>query len=297
MDRATRIEIEKMNALFERMNGHYTQLEAQAINEGIEELDARNREDMDTAEFFKMQNKIKGGTKSTIGYVSAANLNIPTVNKMKDWKSFGKNIGAPGNVAGVVKFARYTFNWRSPQAMHDHYENAFVNPANAIRSKFGLADIQKQTYPALSTDPASGNANFFAQDTGGADCHKVIMYFLVGYDGKIIKWPGTAEGEVPTDVLKDYFKKSSPSGIADLRKMAASDETIKQYAEEMAKIKFRYTRFNTGSIVYVITNIDGKKLRFFNPNLVADLKEIDIDPNEYISLAKRMYKLDLQQSI
>ena len=41
MDIRTKIEIDKMNALFERMNGHYTQLEAEAINEGIEELDAR----------------------------------------------------------------------------------------------------------------------------------------------------------------------------------------------------------------------------------------------------------------
>ena len=317
MYKETKKEINDMLFLMERMDKHYTGLEVEALKESVEELDARDRKDMLPTQFFNMAEEIPGGTKSTIGYVSAANLNVPQVkkvnpdtNRMKnydDWDSFGKAINAPGEIGGVIKFARYTLNWRGKDAMHSHYMDNYVTPVNAIRGKYGIAAITPQASPAQPSNPSPTNGlgapnggsllgpGFFMQDTGGKDCHKVVQYFLIGKDGKILKWAGTKDGEVPVDVLKNYFKKSAPVGVADLRKMNATDETIERYCNEIAAVKFRYTRFNTGSIVYVITNINGEKLRFFNDNLSNDIKEINIDPQEFLTLAKHLYKIDDSQ--
>lgn len=311
MDKRTKQEIDKMHLLMERMDKHYTSFQAEALMEEIEELDARDREDMLPSEFFNMADNIQGGIKSTIGYVSSANLNIPQVkrlnpdtNRMKnfdDWDSFGKSLNVSDKISGVIKFSRYTFNWRGKESMGKHYENDYVAPVNDIRSRYGIAPIsnqhQQQQPTALSTlnTPKQGSVlgpGFFMQDTGGKDCHKVVQYFLIGEDGKIIKYQGTTDGDIPADKLKNFFKKYLPAGISDLRKMNASDETIKAYSEELAKIPFKYTRFNVGSVAYVITTINGVKKRFFNPNLSEEIKGLKIDPQEYISLAKKLYKID-----
>ena len=133
MDKRTKQEIDKMLLLSERMDKHYTSFQAEALMEEIEELDARDREDMLPSEFFNMADNIQGGIKSTIGYVSSANLNIPQVkglnpdtNRMKnfdDWDSFGKSLNVADRISGVIKFSRYTFNWRGKKAMAKHYEN------------------------------------------------------------------------------------------------------------------------------------------------------------------------------
>lgn len=310
MNKETKREINEMLFLMERMDKHYTGLDVETLKENIDELDARDRRDMSPAEFFNMGEHIKGGIKSTIGYVTAAELNVPKIkkinpatNRMKDfndWDTFGKNIGIADKIGGVIKFSRYTFNWRSVEGMKNHYQTNYVEPVNKIRAQYGIAPIQprQNNNNPLMTDTGTPKPQsvlgqgYFMQDTGGKDCHKIVEYFLVGTDGKIIKYPGTQDGEIPVDILKVYFKKYAPVGVSDLRKMNASDETIEEYAAKLAEIKFRYTRLNTGSIVYVITNINGEKLRFFNDNLADDIKEIKIDPQEYLNLAKHLYQLD-----
>lgn len=295
MDRRTKIEIDKMNALFERMNGHYTYLEAQAINENIEELDARGREDIPVADFPSEIQKIKGGTKCTIGYVSSANLDIPQIkmknpetNRMKnypDWPTFSKNIGVEG-VGGVIKFSRYCFNWRGPENMRKHYNLNYVTPVNDIRAKRGLAPIEKR--PRLNAvDGEEGLPSYSMQDTGKGTT--VSKYFLIGTNGHIIK-------EISYEELKPYFKKSSTSGVADLRKMNASDAEIKAYENEIAALKFSYRRFNFSSIAYVITTIGGVKKRFFNDELSSDIRGTGVNPEEFIQMAKNWYKLDVEKT-
>lgn len=298
MDIRTKIEIDKMNALFERMNGHYTQLEAEAINEGIEELDARGREDIPVSEFPKEIQKVKGGTKCTIGYVSSANLDIPQIKKknpdtgrMKnypDWATFGQQIGVKEEIGGVIKFARYSVHWRSAENMRKHYNAKYVDPANAIRYKYGLAPMDRRPRATRPEDvDANGDPTYMNQDTGNGTC--VSQYFLVGTDGHIIK-------EIPATELVPYFKKYSTSGVADLRKMNASDAEIKAYVDEISQLKFRYTRFNYASIAYVITSIGGVKKRFFNEELSDDIRGTGVNPAEFIEMAKKMYKLDLEKT-
>lgn len=295
MDRATKIEIDKMNAFFERMNGHYTQLEAEAINESIEELDARGREDISTAYFPLEIQKIKGGTWCTIGYVSAADLDYPMEKRLNpetkrmksypDFATFGKNLGVQDEISGVIKFTRYTIRWRNSRAMSRYYLSKYVEPVNAIRSKYGLADIERRDF-SQQQNTVTQLPSYTNQDTGGdGKCH--TQYFLIGKNGSIIR-------EVSANELVPYFKKHSISGIADLRKLNKSDEEIKAYANEIAKLNFRYTRFNYASIVYVITTINGKPKRFFNTELTDDIKGTGVNPSEFIEMAKKMYKIDLE---
>ena len=292
-------EIRDMLNLMERMDNHYTSFEAEMLNEDIEELDARGRQDIPVADFPSEIQKVKGGTKCTIGYVSSANLDLPQIkklnpatNRMKnypDWATFGKNLGVQDEIGGVIKFARYSINWRSPENMRKHYNNQYVDPVNAIRGKYGLAPMDKRPRQDRDQDidQVTGMPLYSNQDTGKGSC--VSQYFLVGTDGHIIK-------EVPAADLVPYFKKYSTSGVADLRKLNKSDDEIKAYVDEISKLNFRYTRFNYASIAYVITSIGGVKKRFFNENLSDDIKGTGVNPSEFIDMAKKMYKLDLEKT-
>lgn len=292
-------EIRDMLNLIDRMDNHYTSFEVERLNEEVDELDARGREDIPIAAFPSEIQKVKGGTRCTIGYVSSANLDLPQIkkvnpatNRMKnypDWATFGKNLGVQEEIGGVIKFARYSINWRSPENMRKHYNKKFVEPANAIRSKYGLAPMEKrprQDRAGIDTD-ANGLPTYMNQDTGNGSC--VAQYFLVATDGHIIK-------EIPATDLAPYFKKYSTSGVADLRKLNKSDDEIKAYVDEIAKLNFRYTRFNYASIAYVITSIGGVKKRFFNDELSDDIRGTGVNPSEFIEMAKKMYKLDLEKT-
>lgn len=292
-------ELKEMMNLIDRMDNHYTIFEAEKLNEEVDELDARGRQDIPVSDFPSEIQKVKGGTKCTIGYVSSANLDIPQIkkvnpatNRMKnypDWATFGKNLGVQEEIGGVIKFARYSINWRSPENMRKHYNKMFVEPANAIRSKYGLAPMDKrprQDRAGIDTD-ANGLPTYMNQDTGKGSC--VAQYFLVATDGHIIK-------EIPANDLVPYFKKYSTSGVADLRKLNKSDDEIKAYVDEISKLNFRYTRFNYASIAYVITSINGEKKRFFNDELSDDIKGTGVNPAEFIEMAKKMYKLDLEKT-
>lgn len=298
MIREAKRELNEMLNLMERMENHYTGYEVEMMKEGIEELDARGREDIPVKYFPSEILKVKGGTKCTIGYVSSANLDVPQIkkvnpdtNRMKnfpDWATFGKNIGAQEEIGGVIKFARYTINWRSDENMRKHYNKKYVEPVNLIRSRYGLAPIAKRPKQLRPQDSdENGFPTFTNQDTGKGSC--VAQYFLIGTDGHIIK-------EISASELAPYFKKYSASGVADLKKLNKSDAEIKAYADEISQLKFRYTRFNYSSIAYVIATIDGVKKRFFNSELSDDIRGTGVNPAEFIEMARKMYKLDLEKT-
>ena len=301
MKREYEEQMKAMHMLMERMDKHYTLNEAEELSE---KLDARDREDVDTAEFFDMIGQMKGGAKATIGYVSSARLNIPQVkkknpetNRMKnydDWETFGKQMGVE-DVAGVVKFASYNLSWRSPSNMTKHYNSKYVEPANAIRAKYGISPIAKrepytQTLSFGNGVSAYNGGNeelmghsYSPQDTAGAKTN--VEYYLVNSQGNIIKEVSAAE-------LKPYFKEVAPSGIGELKKLNKSDEEIAAYAKEIASLNFRYMQFEHSSVVYVITSINGEKKRYFNKNLTNALKGITINPQEFLSKAKERYQID-----
>lgn len=300
MIREAKIELNKMLSLIDRMENHYTGYELDAINEGIEELDARGRVDIPVADFPSEIKKVKGGTKCTIGYVSSAKLDIPQIkkknpdtNRMKnydDWETFGKSFGIQEEIGGVIKFTRYSINWRSPENMRKHYNKKYVEPINGLNANFGLQPIEKKGRQNRPQDVNSAGEELFTmQDTAGGS--QEVHYYLMAKDGHIIK-------ELEINDLIPYFKKYSTTGVAELRKMNASDDVIKDYVTQRQNIEkgFRYTRFNYSSIAYAIATIGGVKKRFFNDELSKDILETGVNPDEFLDIARKMYKLDLEKT-
>jgi len=321
MDKGTRKQLVLMQSLMERMDKHYTKYEAKAhtnlklLNEGLDELDASNRKEVDTNEFFDMIANMPGGAKASFGYVSAANLNTPTVkkinpetNKMKsypDWASFGETLGVGDKLGGVIKFACYTLNWRSPGNMAKHYNKDKVDPVNALRDKYGVEHIKHRPKPTTTTidygkgisgyagdrEELKGNT-YSEQDTAGKDVQKKVYYYLVDVNGNIIK-------EVSVDELKPYFKERGVEGIKAFRAMAAASnkteeemmQLFNEYSAEILKMQVNYRRFEHSSVVYVITTVDGEKKRFFNRNLRNCIRGININPAEFEKLARQRYNI------
>ena len=303
MNREAKYELNKMQSLMERMDGHLTKFEADKINESIEELlDARGREDMTTQEFLDFVNKTNNKYfRSTIGYISAANLGSPTTqiinpvtkrkNTVIDWDAFGQAVNVKDKIIGVVKFARYTFNFRSNEGMSKHYWNEYVPKANAIRSKYGIAAIQHQPPKPQQTPPAQPSLSdmSFRQNVGGPGCYSVSEYFLIGENGKVIK-------KIDSNEIYPFLKGHSTTGVSDLKKLQASDDTIKAYCKEIAALNFKDRHFKASSIVYVITSIGGKKKRYFNPDIKKEIDGVPIDGAFFKDYAERMYLIDKENA-
>ena len=320
MDKGTRKQLVEMQSLMERMDKHYTKdqatqhLKTKLINEGLDELDATGRQDVDTNDFFDMVSRMKGGTRASFGYVSVADLNTPTTsiinpktnrpNKVNDWAAFGKQIGETDNtVGGVIKFVMYTLNWRSPHNMAQHYNKNYVGPVNSLRDKYGVEHIKHREVPPIKTndygisayagekEELKGNT-YSQQDIKTANTKKETHYYLVNTEGNIIR-------EVSVDELKPYFKEKGVDGIKAFRKLvtdgkATEEEMLnmfKEYGVELNNLNFDYRTFIHSHIVYIITSINKEKKRFFNRQLSDCVKGININPQEFINLAKKMYRI------
>ena len=325
MDKGTKKQLVQMQSLMERMEKHYTKYQAaevtkqKLINEGLEELNATGREDVDTNEFFDMVSQMKGGTRASFGYVSVADLNTPTTsivnpktgrpNKVADWDAFGKQLGETNNtIGGVIKFGMYTLNWRSPHNMALHYNNHWVTPVNALRDKYGVEPIKKREVPTTKIndygvsvyngekEELKGNT-YSQQDMKTANTKKETHYYLISTDGNIIR-------EATIEELKPYFKQQGPEGIKAFKKLvtdgkATEEEMLnmfKEYGAELNNINFQYRNFIHANIVYIITSIKGEKKRYFNQKLTDCIKGVNIKPQEFINLAKKMYQVADEQS-
>ena len=323
MDKGTKTQLIQMQSLMERMDKHYTKDQADShvksklIKEGLEELDASNRQDVDTNDFFDMVTRMKGGTRASFGYVSAADLDLPKIqkrnpdtNRMKnypDWATFGKNIGEENEITGVIKLGMYTLNWRSPHNMAKHYNQNYVTPVNALRDKYGVEHIQKREVPAITTNDYGISAyngskeelnghTYSQQDLKTANTKKEIHYFLIGAEGNILK-------EVSFEQLKPYIKQKGPDGIRAFKQLvtdgkATEEEALqmfKEYAAELGKINVKYQQFIHERILYIITSVNGEKKRFFNGKLASNIGDVQINPQEFINLAKKYYNIADEQ--
>jgi len=322
MNRENKIELAKMQSLMERMDGHYSKEQSnrlledvlkrnKVIKESLDELDANDRDDVDTNEFFDMISSMKGGAKASIGYISGAKLNVPQIKKLNpetkrmksfdDYDAFGKQLGETEKVTGVIKFACYLLNWRSPENMRKHYNTNYVDKVNSIRDTYGVAHMSRRKPYTQTADYGNGISiyngdneklkghSYSQQDIGKLTSkEKDVKYYLIGENGNILR-------EVSMEELKPYFKASSVEGIKAFRDMQKSDEEIAAYAKQIAELNFRYTSFEHSSIVFVITKINGEKKRFFNKNLVSTIKGFNINSEEFINLAKKKYNIENQK--
>lgn len=259
-------------------------------------------------EFFDILDQIKGGAIVTIGYVTKANLNIPTVkrknpltNRMKTYNDYsvfnnesGKEIGA------LVKITSYNFNYRNRKSIHDQYHNVIKPETNKIRQEFGIDDVtDRKSYKNVMNFGGNGqevyngnNEKLFGNSYSPQNLYKPLhvkgIVYIVDTEGNIIRGLDNEE-------VKPYLKaKQEPSGVAALRKMGADEERIKQYIQKLEELKFSYRNFEANSILYIVATVNGEKIIYINNNLQRSVDDININSQDFINIAKERYKKDLQ---
>lgn len=267
-------------------------------------------------ELFDILSSIKGGVKTTIGYVTGANLNLPEVkmknpatNRMKgfhDYETFGRAIGEDGEVGGIVKLTSYTLNWQTP----DSYKKGYVKYKqgfDALRDEFGIDTTdrrggytKKQEFGDKGVTVYGGDNeeirdhSYTRQNIYGAKINSV--YYLVDMEGHIVR-------EMDKSELVDFLNTKRPdiSGVKALRDMGADEARIKEYIRREAELKFKTQVFETSHILYIVATANGEPLLWVNERLEHAVRKIDkvlngvdVIPAEFTRIAKERYSKEIQ---
>ena len=117
---------------------------------------------------------------------------------------------------------------------------------------------------------------------------KGIVY-AVDTEGHIMK-------ELSQEQIKPYLKaKREIDGVAALRRMGAEEERIKEFISKINELKFRYINFESNSILWIAATVNGEKIVYINDNLNRVVDEININPADFIAIAKERYRDDLAE--
>ena len=251
--------------------------------------------------FFDLLDQMGRGKFVTIGYVSGANLNVPTVsrknpatNRMKkydDYSVFGENIGA------LVKITSYNMQYNHRDTVNKKY-GEYKQAFNSLRGEFGLDPVQdKQGYKTGSNWGSNGpelynggnedlkSHSYNAQNTYGANIKSIT--YAVDTNGHIIQ-------ELTPEQVKPYIKEKSPiSGVKALREMGVEEERIQEYIKREIELHMRYKNFESNSILWIAATINGEKIIYINDRLTRAVNDINIAPEDFIKIAKERYQEDL----
>ena len=79
-----------------------------------------------------------------------------------------------------------------------------------------------------------------------------------------------------------------------MRKMGSEEEKIREFIQRIQDLKFKYVNFESSSILWIAASIDGEKIVYINDRLQRTVDEIDINPQDFIAIAKERYKEDIE---
>ena len=262
-------------------------------------------------EFFDTLDGIGNGAFVTIGYVTAADLDVPVVkrknpdtNRMKGYNDYSVFQGeGEKEISALVKLTSYNFNYRNRRTVHDEYHNRIKPAVKAIKQEFGIEDSGRKggyktavNFGANGQDVYSGdNAALFGNTYSPQNMYKPIniksSIFAVDTNGSIVK-------ELTPENIMPYLKKKNEeiSGVSALRKMGADEERIKEYIQRMNDLKFKYRNFEANSILYIVATVDGDKTIYVNDNLKRSVEGIDINPKSFTEIVKQRYFKDLNEN-
>ena len=77
--------------------------------------------------------------------------------------------------------------------------------------------------------------------------------------------------------------------------MNAEQSTIDAFIKDVDSLKMTYQRFEYNSILYVAATVDGQKIIYINDKLMRNVEGIDINPQDFIKIAKERYAESLQE--
>lgn len=256
-------------------------------------------------EFFDILDRIGNGKFVTIGYVTGANLNVPTIkrrnpetNRMKGYPDFSV-FGAEGEneIGALVKITSYNMRYLNRTTVGKKY-GEYKNAANNIRGNFGLDPIaNRESYKQGTSWSPNGPELYKGQNTE-LQSHSYNPQNIYGVKPKGIIYAIDTEGHIikalSQEQIVPYLKtKREIDGVAALRKMGTEEEKIQDYINQINNLKFKYINFESNSILWIAATINGEKIVYINNNLARAIDGIDIRPEDFRAIARERYQIDL----
>lgn len=256
-------------------------------------------------EFFDILDRIGNGKFVTIGYVTGANLNVPTIkrknpltNRMKGYPDYSVFTDeGDGEIGALVKITSYNMRYLNRQTVGKKY-GEYKNSANAIRTNFGIDPIaDRESYKQETTWSPNGPELYNGKNSD-LQSHSYNPQNLYGVKPKGIVYAIDTDGhimkELSQEQIKPYLKaKREVDGVAALRKMGAEEEKINDYISQIQNLKFSYKNFESNSILWIAATINGEKIVYINDNLARAVDGIDIRPEDFRAIARKRYQIDL----
>ena len=259
---------------------------------------------------FEVLDKIKKGDWVTIGYVTGAELNVPQVkrrnpltNRMKGYDDYSVFGNENGEIAALVKVSAWNFRFYNRKDVTNNYK-AYKEAANTIRGEYGLEPIADKKGYTSTLNYGKGGVSVYGGDNEALVGHsyapqnvanvkpKSIIY-PVGKDGKILSFNGLSQEQIIP-----YLKaKSGISGVSKLKEMEVEEAKIKEYIQRIKDLKFSYKNFEQNSILWVAATVNGEALVYLNPKMTRIVNDINIDTNDFLKIALKRYKIELEDII
>lgn len=256
-----------------------------------------------SSEFFDILDKIGNGKFVTIGYVTGANLDVPTVsrrnpatNRMKKYLDYTV-FGGEEEIGALVKITSYNMRYLNRTTVGQKY-GEFKTSANDIRTNFGIDPIADKTSYKQGTNWSPNGPEIYNGQNADLQSHSYNPQNIFGVKPKGVVYAINKEGhiikELSPEQVRPYLKaKREIDGVAALRKMGAEEERIQDYINQINNLKFKYINFESNSILWIAATINGEKIVYINDNLYRAVDGIDINPQDFRAIARERYQIDL----
>ena len=256
-----------------------------------------------SSEFFDILDKIGNGKFVTIGYVTGANLDVPTVsrknpatNRMKKYPDYTV-FGGEEEIGALVKITSYNMRYLNRTTVGQKY-GEFKTSANDIRTNFGIDPIADKTSYKQGTNWSPNGPEIYNGKNADLQSHSYNPQNIFGVKPKGVVYAINKEGhiikELSQEQVRPYLKaKREIDGVAALRKMGAEEERIQDYINQINNLKFKYINFESNSILWIAATINGEKIVYINDNLYRAVDGIDINPQDFRAIARERYQIDL----
>ena len=253
--------------------------------------------------FFEILDSIGNGKFVTIGYVTGANLDLPTVskrnpltNRMKKYADYSV-FGSEEEIGALVKISSYNMQYLNRSTVGKKY-GEYKQAANDIRGSFGLEPIGSKEGYKQGTNWSPNGPELYKGNNTELQSHSYNPQNIYGVKPKSIVYAVNKEGHIiqalkPEQVEPYLRKKREVDGVAALRKMEVEDEKIQDYIEQINNLKFKYINFESNSILWIAATINGEKIVYINDNLARAVDGIDIRPEDFRAIARERYQIDL----
>lgn len=256
-----------------------------------------------SSEFFDILDRIGNGKFITIGYVTGANLDVPTIsrinpatNRMKKYPDYTV-FGGEEEIGALVKITSYNMKYLNRTTVGQKYSE-FKTSANNIRTSFGIDPIADKTSYKQGTNWSPNGPEIYNGKNADLQSHSYNPQNIFGVKPKGVVYAINKEGhiikELSPEQVRPYLKaKREIDGVAALRKMGAEEKRIQDYINQINNLKFKYINFESNSILWIAATINGEKIVYINDNLYRAVDGIDISPQDFRTIARERYQIDL----